>query len=175
MAKGWHGEHQQHSDVQKKGAITNTLRQPMIRLSVDAITKFIDNETNELILGEKAIALRTPFFIFISKEISPNQISELYSRIPKNVGHSGGSVNLEIINKHVRIKNLNEEIKKHKQAEQNATSTISRQMHEQILNAMRELVTVAPQENPFPDPSLFGKRRPEETFRVIRRSKKHNW
>ncbi len=31
------------------------------------------------------------------------------------------------------------------------------------------------EDNQFPDPSIFGKKRNEETFEVLRRSKKHKW
>lgn len=101
------------------------------------IDLFVAGKSKELIQNGKPIAIRTTDFIFITKDLSPNQIPELYKKL--NTTYSGGSVSLGLKGGHVIIKNIDAEIRKHELALSAASNDLSRQMHIQILTALKEL------------------------------------
>ena len=98
---------------------------------------FVTGKSNELIQNGKPIAIRTPDFIFITKDFAPHQLPDLYHRI--NTTYSGGSVTLGLKAGHVFVKNIDEEKRKHEQAIAKAGNNLSIQIHVQILKALSEL------------------------------------
>jgi len=101
------------------------------------IDLFVNGKTSELIQNGKPIAIRTDDFVFITKDLSPNQIPDLYKKL--NTTYSGGSVSLGLKSGHVIIKNINAEIKKHELAISKSTNDLSKRMHVQILTALKQL------------------------------------
>ena len=154
--QGWYGERERHSEVQIKVATKNILRQPItyikypiIKIRNDALNQFINNESGELSSNGIAVALRTPNFVFISKDIAPHQLPDLYHRI--DTAYSGGAVSLGLEDGTVIVKNIDEEKRKHEQAIAKAGNNISIQMHVQILKALKEIEGhAATQTNSFP-------------------------
>lgn len=119
------------------------------------IDLFVTGKTTELIQNGKPIAIRTKDFVFITKDISPNQIPELYKKL--NTTYSGGSVSLGLKGGYVIIKDIDAEIKKHEKAAGIAGNDISKRMHVQILTALKELNTfVGSRGRNRPMPSGWG-------------------
>lgn len=116
---------------------TVSAKHKIIKINEEALNRFIKNKTNKLSSNGLAVALRTPDFIFISKDIAPHQLPELYQKL--TTAHSGGSVSLEMDNGKVIVKNIDEEIRKHEQAIAKAGNNLSIRMHSLILKALMEL------------------------------------
>ncbi|MDP2789243.1 MAG: hypothetical protein Q8O46_04355, partial [bacterium] len=113
------------------------IKYPIIKIRNDALNQFINNESTELSSNGIAVALRTPDFVFISKDIAPHQLPDLYRKI--DTTYSGGAVSLGLKNGHVIVKNIDDEKRKHEQAIAKASNNVSIQMHVQILKALSEL------------------------------------
>lgn len=134
----WKGERKRHSDVQLKSDLKNILRQPIQKINDGMdIDSFVNGKTTEFVQNGKPIAIRTKDFIFITRDLSPNQIPDLYKKL--NTTYSGGSVSLGLKAGHVIVKNIDAEIKKHEKAAGMAGNDISKRMHVQILTALKQI------------------------------------
>ena len=240
----WHGEEKRHRDVQVKGALDSTLRQPMQKpapLKISKTAHYINayhwSQSETPITefkqrGEKgykpAYYSQAAYGIYFSpsKELVTNKYGKqgghlvevhLIMNNPLDLGtydamyFDGRKVNYATIvvdNFKIDMENMGKREEEKKQLtpepdifietiSKRARNWLLKQGYDSVIGKKGEMYS-APEyvvfdpkqiitkqqltemhnqqtENPFPDPAEFGKRRQEETFKVIRKSKKHNW